>query len=108
MDKREARREFKARKPSRGVFAVRCTASGEAWVSASHNLAASRTGLWFCLRNGMHHNQELQAAWNRHGGETFEFEVVETFEEDVPQLLLQDLVRDRQKHWKKQLGASLV
>jgi hypothetical protein len=107
MDRRAAREEFKSRKTDKGVFAVRC-AAGPVWVSSSRNLAASRTGLWFCLRNGMHHNKQLQAAWNQHGEAAFTFEVLETFEEDMPPILLKDACSNRQKHWQLETSARAV
>ena len=108
IDKRAIRREFKERKTDKGVFAVRCTISGEAWVSGSKDLKASQTGIWFGLRNGMHHNRKMQAAWNTHGADSFQFEVLESFDDDTPPLLLSDALRDRQKHWKNELGASML
>src|SRR5437879_1606835 len=38
MNKKEAIQEYKARKVARGVFVVRCTATGQAWVDSSPNL----------------------------------------------------------------------
>jgi hypothetical protein len=108
INKREIRREFKERVNPKGVFAVRCKASGETWVSFSRDLKASETGLWFGLRIGGHINKALQTAWNTHGAEAFTFEVIETFPEDTPAMLLKDMLRDRQKHWQRELGARPV
>ena len=85
---------------------MRCTASGEAWVSESRDLPASQTGIWFGLRNGMHHNKAMQAAWNLHGADSFKFEVLETLDDDLPAMTLKDSLRSRWKHWQKELGAS--
>jgi hypothetical protein len=108
IDRREARRDAKARVTAKGIFVVRCTVSGEAWVSNSRDLTSSQTGLWFMLRNGMHHNKAMQAAWNLHGADAFLFEVLETLDNDLPPLLLSDALRDRQKHWQQKLGASAL
>jgi len=108
VNRREISREFKQRATEKGVFALRCKASGEMWVSASADLAASRNGVFFMLRNGMHGNRAMQAAWNQHGADAFEWEVVEGFEADMPALALRDAMRDRQKYWEKELGASMV
>ena len=106
-NKREARREFKERKTSKGVFALRCT-SGETWVSASPNLEAWRTGLFFQLRTGGHINHGLQASWNRHGAGAFQFEVLETLDEDLSPMEVQDTLRSRQKHWQQELNAAAL
>jgi hypothetical protein len=103
-DKRELRREAKLRTIARGVFAVRCAVSGEVWVGAG-DLNSSKTGTWFMLRNGMHYNKLMQAAWNSHGDSTFHFEVLASLEEDLSPLLVKDSLREGQKHWIKELGA---
>ncbi|HEY3838023.1 MAG TPA: GIY-YIG nuclease family protein [Bryobacteraceae bacterium] len=108
IDKRELKREAKTKVSSKGIFAVRCTPSGESWVSSSRDLKSSQTGIWFMLRNGMHHNRMMQAAWNVHGAGAFHFEILETLDDDLPPLLLKDSLRDRQKHWQTQLDATAV
>jgi len=54
MDKREARKEFKARIIPKGVFALRCMGSKDVWVSGSDHLNSEQNGLWFMLRGGLH------------------------------------------------------
>jgi hypothetical protein len=108
MDKREARKEFKTRITPKGVFSIRCTVSGEVWVSASDHLNSEQNGSWFLLRGGLHHNKSLQAAWNTHGEGAFEYGILENLDEDVLPLLLKDVLRERQKHWETKLGASIV
>ena len=107
-DKRAIRREFKERINPKGIFAVRCAASSEVWVSASRDLNASQTSTWFLLRNGLHHTKSLQTAWNHHEGVGFSFEVLEQFEDDLAPTLLSDRLRDRQKHWLNELGATAL
>ena len=108
IDKREARRTFKEKKTPKGVFAVRCASSGEVWLGSSANLDSSRTGIWFLLRNGMHHNKAMQAAWNEHGADAFQHDILENFEEDLSPMQLGDLLRDRLKHWRAELGAAAI
>jgi hypothetical protein len=108
VDKRELRRQAKLRKTPQGVYAVRCTASGEAWVGAAGDLNAARTGIWFMLRNGMHHNKPMQDAWNKHGDAAFQYEVLMSFGEDLSPLLVRDSLREGQKHWVKELGARPI
>jgi hypothetical protein len=108
MDKREARKEFKSRKTPKGIFAIRCAATAEVWVSASDHLDSARNGVWFQLRNGLHQNKRLQAEWNTNGEEAFAYEVLETLDDDVSSLLLKDVLLERQKHWEGKLGASIA
>ena len=106
MDKRAARKEYKSRKTPKGIFAVRCKATGEAWVGASNHLDSQGNQIWFVLRSGLHRNQPMQAAWNAHGEASFAYEILETLDDDVPPLLLKDLLEERRKHWQRVLGAN--
>ena len=105
MDRKEAAKQFKARKVPKGVFAVRCTATGEEWVDSSPNLEAARNGAWFQLRNGLHRDRKLQSEWNARGEEAFEFEVLETLDDDVPPLNLRDLLEEKKGAWAARRGA---
>jgi hypothetical protein len=104
VDKREPRRAAKLQKVARGVFALRCTVSGEVWVGTG-DLNSSRTGIWFMLRNGMHHNKMMQDAWSLHGSEAFQFDVLASLEEDLSPMSVWDSLREGQKHWIKELRA---
>ncbi|MGH9614096.1 MAG: GIY-YIG nuclease family protein [Bryobacteraceae bacterium] len=108
MRRKEAVNEFKMRKTPRGVFAVRCTATGLAWVNSSMNLDAARNGIWFFLRNGYHQNKELQAEWDAHGATAFQFEVLEKLDEDVSSLALSDLLKEKKRYWTAQLGGRTL
>jgi len=106
MDKREARKAYKARVTPKGTFAIRSKISGEVWVGASDHLDTAQNGVWFQLRTGSHRNPQLQAAWNAHGEAAFEFEILEKFDENVSPLLLRDMAKERQAHWVNLLKAS--
>jgi hypothetical protein len=103
--KKEAISKFKERKPSLGVFAVRCTASGQVWIGSSRNLDAARNGLWFGLRTGAHREQALQQEWNAHGEAAFDYEVLEKLAEDVLPMEVRDLLAEMKARWMKQLNA---
>jgi hypothetical protein len=105
--KKDLVREYKERKRSEGVFAIRCTATGEAWVAASRHLDTQQNGIWFTLRQGSHLNKTIQAAWNAHGEASFAYEVLEEVTDDNP-LLIASLLKDREQHWRAQLGAASV
>jgi hypothetical protein len=110
MDKqsrRDAVREFKERKVLRGVFAVRCAATGEAWVSASRTLDSEETKLWFSLKHGGYINRAVQAAWNAHGDAAVSFEILEVFDDqEMGPIGRGDLAKSRAAHWRTELGAT--
>jgi hypothetical protein len=106
LDKKKAIREFKERKPCRGTFAVRCTASNRVWVGSSNNLDATKNGLWFSLRIGSHPVKSLQSEWNAHGEGAFAYEILEKLEEDLHPLTIADLLKEKKSHWIARLEAS--
>jgi len=103
--KKEAISKFKERKSSLGIFAVRCTATGTVWVGFSRNLDANRNGIWFSLRHGLHRDQPLQHEWNAQGESAFEYQVLEQLKDDVPSLLVADLLKESKQRWMSQLQA---
>jgi hypothetical protein len=112
MDKqsrRDAIREYKERKVSQGIFAVRCTATGERWVGQSRNLQQQPNGIWAGLRLGGHPNPALRAAWAQHGEAAFVFEVLETIEHEGLSAYGRDnLLKARDVHWRAELSATKI
>lgn len=107
--KRQIARDYKERKVSPGVYAIRCLATGEVWVAPSRNLDAQQNGIWFTLRLGTHPNRALQAVWNAEGEAAFSFEIIERVEdEDLTPYLLDAVLKERIKHWRAELGAGLA
>lgn len=91
--------EFKKRQPHRGVFAVRCTATGNTWVGSTPNLGAAHNSTWFTLRLGSHRDAALQAEWREHGEAAFRFDVLEELEADVQPMLVNDLLKQKKREW---------
>jgi hypothetical protein len=112
MDKpnrRQAVRDYKERKVDIGIFAVRCAATGEAWVGASRDLAQQQNRIWFGLKTGGHPNRALQAAWTEHGEAAFAFEVLERASaDDLSDYERGNLLKDRDAHWRAALPASKI
>jgi hypothetical protein len=110
MDKqtrREAIRDYKERKATPGVFAVRCLATGEVWVAPSRNMAQQQNGVWFGLRLGSHRNKALQALWNRDGEAGIAFEPLELFEdEEASAYMVQTWLKAAERRWLETLGAK--
>lgn len=105
--KKEMVRDYKEQKAKPGIFAVRCMASGEAWVAKAPDLDKRQSGLWFQLRMGGFPGKSLQAAWNQHGEAAFVFEVLEEIS-DENEMLIPVLLKDREAHWRKELTAAAL
>ena len=106
--RRQIADEFKERKVPRGIFAVRCSTTGEVWVGSSPNLDAARNSLWFQLRAGRYRNTSLQQSWIQHGEPVFALEVLEKFDDEISPLLLNDLFATKRKEWGETLSAHTL
>jgi hypothetical protein len=106
--KKEAIKACKERKARRGVFALRCKATGAVWAGSSPNLEATRNGLWFQLRVGSHFDKSLQTEWSAQGEAAFEYEVLEVLADDVPAAAAGDLLKEKRRDWAARLGARIL
>jgi hypothetical protein len=88
-----------------GVYAVICTATGEAWVGQSRHVDTCRNGLWFSLRLGGSSQAALQAAWRLHGEAEFRFEELERLRDDYPESGRLDELKKRCALWRARLHA---
>lgn len=69
-----------------GLYVIRNKLNDRLYIGSAKNLYARRA-VHFCeLRKGMHHNHRLQHSWNKHGPDSFTFEVLAL----VPEPALRD------------------
>jgi hypothetical protein len=97
---------YKERKSAYGVFAVICTATGEAWVGQSRHIDTQQNALWFALKQVSSPHASLQAAWTAHGPDSFRFEELERLRDDVSSIGRPDELKRRQALWTARLGAT--
>jgi hypothetical protein len=95
---------YKERKAAYGVFAVICTATGEAWVGQSRHLDTQQNALWFALNQASSPHASLQVAWNAHGPTNFRFEELERLRDDFSSIGRPDELKRRQALWTARLG----
>jgi hypothetical protein len=107
-DRKAAVAAYKERKVAAGVFALRCAATGEAWVGQARDLSTIRNRIWFTLDHGSHPVKSLQAAWNAHGGDGLAFEELERIAEDLPDYARATALRERAAAWREEIGAAAV
>ena len=99
---------YKKRKSVAGIFAVRCAASGQAWIGQALDLDAIQNRVWFSLRQGSHTNRELQAAWLAHGADAFSFEPLEALKEEELPYVRDALLKERAMHWRTELKGAAI
>lgn len=68
----------------RGVYLIRCLASGEVYVGSSRTVRLRIATHRRALCKGAHFNAALQAAWDTYGASAFQFDVLELVPVDVP------------------------
>jgi hypothetical protein len=108
QDRKAAIAAYKDRPPAWGVYAVICTATGEAWVGGSRNVDTHKNRLWFALRLGTSPYASLQAAWKLHGEREFRFEELDRLRDDFPDVSREDELEKRRALWRARLEASAL
>lgn len=108
QDRKAALAAYKERKVVAGVFAVRCAASGEAWVGRAGDMSTIRNRLWFALGNGSHPVRSLQVAWTMHGPDAFSFEELERIDADELPYLRDAALKTGVERWRRELGAAAL
>jgi group I intron endonuclease len=66
-----------------GIYLITCTANGKIYVGSSIDIGRRWKKHRYTLKNACHHNQHLQAAWNKYGESSFEVSVIEQCNEDI-------------------------
>lgn len=106
FDRKAALRAYKERKPRPGIYAVRHIASGRAWAGAAKDLDTTRNGLWHVLEDRRHLDRSLQAEWDRHGSEAFEYVILEVIAGDLAPFVLKETLKERQAEWARRLAEA--
>jgi hypothetical protein len=78
VDRKALIQKYKEERRPMGVFCVRNTASGKAFVGTSVDLPSMLNRQRAQLRMGAHENKDLQRDYNTLGPDTFTFEVLDT------------------------------
>jgi hypothetical protein len=108
QDRKAAIAAYKERKAAFGVYAVICSATGEAWVGCSRHVDNQQNGLWFSLRQGASPFTSLQEAWSRHREVDFRFKELDRLADDFPELGRMSELKRRQGLWRARLQASAI
>lgn len=108
IDRKAAIAAYKERKTIAGIYAVRCAASGQAWVGQASNLETIQNRIWFSLRQGSHICHNLQAAWNAHGKAGLTFGECERLDDEETAYVRNALLKERLLHWQAELNAEAI
>jgi hypothetical protein len=104
--RKEAIRAYKERKTPRGIFAIRCQPTGGVWVESAMDLGAAENRTWASLKlRDVQLNPTLAAQFQEHGREVFTFEVLEKLDDDVAEIALRDLLKEKKTLWLERLKA---
>lgn len=60
-----------------GVYQIICRVSGNCYVGSAQNIKTRWAAHRSTLRKNRHHSLALQQAWNKHGEDEFDFEIIE-------------------------------
>ena len=74
------------------IYAIVHVASGRRYIGSTRNIGSRFASHRHILRKGTHHSPRLQAAWDEHGAEAFEWVIIEAVFD--PETLI-----SREQHW---------
>ena len=75
--RRERVRAFKDAFPHLGIYCVRHTSTGRAWIGASRNVDGMLNRVRFELKMGAHRDASLAREWAASGADSFTFEIID-------------------------------
>ena len=107
-DRKAVTAAYKERKAVAGIYALHCDPSGQRWVGRAMDLGTVQNRLWFMLRQGLDRSRSLQAAWTRHGPQSFTFEEVERLDDETLAYVRDKLLKERLAHWCAALAAEAI
>lgn len=100
------KRQYKEQQQAKGIYCIRCNEAATIWVDSSKNIKGSENRLNFTLKTGSPLNVDLLQALKVFGPGSFEFEVLEIFEDDLSAYDLGKLLKERRKYWQQSLSAK--
>jgi hypothetical protein len=101
---RELKQLYKETKTPAGVFLVRNKANGKIFVASAMNVPGKINGVRFELELGSYRKAGLQRDWKELGQEGFEFEILETLDQEkIQPNLLRDELKELERKWLEKL-----
>ncbi|MDE3028137.1 MAG: GIY-YIG nuclease family protein, partial [Paracoccaceae bacterium] len=108
IDRKAAIAAYKERDADAGVFAFRCTSSGQVWVGPTPTLSTIENRIRFTLRTGGNRTKGLPEAWAAAAGEGFTFEVLERIDPELSAMHRDVELKARTAVWRAKLGAAAI
>lgn len=107
-DRKAALTAYKERKTAAGIYVLLCRATGQRWAGRAPDIAKIQNRIWFSLRQNGHPHRNLQAAWNTHGAEAFQFEELERIDNEELSYVRERVLKARLLHWCESLSAQAL
>lgn len=82
-----------------GVYVIKNITDGKMYIGETKNIGERWAGHFGALFHGIHQNNHLQRAWDKHGCTNFEFDIVELCEEWE--------LRIKENHWVLTMNTNL-
>ena len=105
---KELKKAYLQQETPMGVFQILNTENQRRLVGVSRNVRSAFNRHQFQLKNGVHHNADLQADWNQYGPGAFTFEVLDELEplaDRTGQKIADDLA-ELEALWRDKLAMS--
>jgi group I intron endonuclease len=92
-----------------GIYRIRNLVDNKVYIGSTINFANRKSVHFSCLRNGKHENPYLQASFNKHGEQSFLFEILEITEglNQVNLLIVEQRYFDKARCFDRELGYNI-
>lgn len=85
-----------------GIYQIRNTKNGKVFIASARNVS-KLNGVKFELNMGGHRNKALQSEWKEYGEDAFQFEILDSFEENGKPAEVNRVLRRLEKEWIEKL-----
>ena len=90
--------------PRAGVYSITCRATGRTYVGCTDHLLGAMNSHRLGLSSGMHPNAAMQADWDAHGDDAFDFSIHEEVTPEEPAAVTAPALNALRDLWVDQLG----
>lgn len=83
--RKELKSAFKEQPAVGGIYRIRCTGNGRAWVKSTKNLAGQKNKFAFAVSTNSFPEPGMRAEWMEYGAQSFSFDTLEELKQKETQ-----------------------
>jgi hypothetical protein len=85
LSKKEIKEQYKNRTLTGGIYCIKCSGNGRAWIKATNDIEGQRNKFHFFVSTDSCPEPTMRPDWLQYGAEAFSFSVLEKLEKGETQ-----------------------